>query len=688
MYRVAVDVGGTFTDVVLQNEKTGEFYGTKTPSTTHDQSEGLITVIKKICKEQNVNFDEIRSIIHGTTVATNAVLEEKGAKVGLITTEGFEQILHVARSWTPAPVSAWMGFFKPDPLADLIYTTGAKERMTAKGDIHLALDEEDISKKITEFYEQGVESLTISLLNSFANPLHEKRIQEIAESINPDIPVSISHDILPEFREYERTLTTVMNSYVRPSMQRYLQNIESKLKDEKVNSRISIVRSDGGLMSILAASSRPVHTMLSGPAGGVTASAMIGIQTGYRNVISFDMGGTSTDVSLTYDGKPKVDRETLVGVFPVKSPSLGVVSIGAGGGSIAHVPITGALRVGPKSAGATPGPACYDYGGTEPTVTDANVLLGYLPPSLVGGEMQLNIEKSKIAIESIAEKLGVDIYTAAKGIYDIVNENMYGATRVVSVEKGYDPRSFSLLALGGAGPLHANAIGKLSGSFPVIVPPTPGVLSALGFLQSDIRNEYSRTYINLLSQLKTNTVVSELTELGDECDQWLASESVPASKRVITYEVDVRYFRQGHEIPLEVKLTQLKEEGLNVIKSKFDEIHEQTFGFKMETEVELVNIRAIAIGILDSPQTPGHEEGNEDASKAIIDSDHEAYFENEFVKTMIYDRSLLQPNNIITGPAIITQKDSTTLILPGNTAVVDKNLNLLIQGEVKTNDEN
>jgi len=285
MYRVAVDVGGTFTDVILQNEETGEFFGTKTPSTTHDQSEGLITGILKVCKEQNVDVGEIRSIIHGTTVATNAVLEEKGAKVGLITTEGFEQILHVARSWTPAPVSAWMGFHKPDPLADLINTSGAKERMTAKGEVHLALDENDIRNKIIKFYDQGVKSLTISLLNSYANPSHEERIREIAESINPDIPVSISYDILPEFREYERTLTTVMNSYVRPSMQSYLKNVETKLVEEQINSRISIVRSDGGLMSLGAASSRPVHTMVSGPAGGVTASAMIGIQTGNKNII-------------------------------------------------------------------------------------------------------------------------------------------------------------------------------------------------------------------------------------------------------------------------------------------------------------------------------------------------------------------------------------------------------------------
>ncbi|MCM3584983.1 hydantoinase/oxoprolinase family protein [Mesobacillus maritimus] len=682
MYRVAVDVGGTFTDIVLQNEESGEIYVTKTPSTTKDQSIGLMKGIKKVCEECNVDISEIRSILHGTTVATNAVLEEKGAKVGLITTEGFEQILHVARSWTPAPISAWMGFHKPNPLADLIYTRGAKERMTAKGDVYLELDETDIRHKIIELYEAGVESLTISLLNSYANSSHEERIKEIAESINPDIPVTISNDILPEFREYERTLTTVMNAYVRPPMQRYLTNIEKKLLDEKIDSRISIVRSDGGLMSIPAASSRPVHTMLSGPSGGVTASAMIGIQTGFRNVISFDMGGTSTDVSLTYDGSPRVSRETKVGVFPVKSPSLEVVSIGAGGGSIAHVPLTGALRVGPQSAGSEPGPASYDRGGEEPAVTDANVVLGYLPPSLVGGEMKLNVDKAKDAVRKVADKLEIDIYKAAKGIYDIVNENMYGATRVVSVEKGYDPREFSLLALGGAGPLHANALGKLSGSFPVIIPPTAGVLSALGFLQSVIRNEYSKTFIYTLSQLDVSTVVSELKGLGEECDHWLNQEAVPEEQRTVKYEVDVRYYRQGHEIPIEVQLSKIEENGLELISNQFGDIHEQTYGFKMDAEVEIVNIRAVAVGKVNSPEIPVNEAGTEDASHAIMDPDHQAYFEERFVKTPIYDRALLQPANKVIGPAIISQKDSTTLVLPGYFAEVDQHMNLLIQEEV------
>ena len=679
MYRVAIDVGGTFTDIVLQNEQTGEIYGTKTPSTPQDQSIGLMTGIQKACEEYGVSIHEVRSILHGTTVATNAVLEEKGAKVGLITTAGFEQILHVARSWTPPPISAWIGFMKPAPLADLIYTKGALERMTAKGEVFKPLDEEDIAQKIIEIYEDGVESLTISLLNSYANPAHEKRIRDIALSINPNIPVTISYDILPEFREYERTLTTVMNSYVRPPMQKYLSNIEAKIGQQQMDSRISIVRSDGGLMSIEAASERPVHTMLSGPSGGVTASAMIGVQTGYRNVISFDMGGTSTDVSLTYDGSPRMSRETKVGVFPVKAPSLEVVSIGAGGGSIAHVPITGALRVGPQSAGSQPGPACYNQGGTEPTVTDANVVLGYLPPSLVGGEMKLEVEKAREAVQTIADKLGVDVYKAAKGIHDIVNENMYGAIRLVSVEKGYDPREFSLLALGGAGPLHANALGKLSGSFPIIIPPTPGVLSALGFLQSSIRNEFSKTYIHSISTLTKEQVVEELRALSDECVEWLAQEGVAREQSEVKCEVDVRYYRQGYEIPIEVSIDELLAKDLSILVEKFDAIHEKTYGFKIDSEVEIVNIRAVAIGTVNSPLLPKSEGGTSDASNAIIVPDHEAYFEGALQLTPIYDRSLLRPNNEIVGPAIVTQKDSTTLITPVHVAVVDEHMNILIK---------
>src|SRR5699024_7694124 len=543
------------------------------------------------------------------------------------------------------------------------------------------MDKKDVREKIKKLYSEGIESLTISLLNSYANNEHETKIRDIATSIDSTIPVTISNDILPEFREYERTLTTVMNSYVRPPMEKYLNNLREKIEKEDIKTPISIVRSDGGLMSVEAAASRPVYTMLSGPSGGVTASALIGKQTGNENIISFDMGGTSTDVSLTYNGEPRVSRETRVGDFPVSAPSLEVVSIGAGGGSIAHVPLTGALRVGPQSSGAKPGPACYNIGGEDPTVTDANLLLGYLPASLVDGEMKLNIEKAKNAIGKIAQKLDVDAYKAAEGIFNIVNENMLGATRVVSVEKGYDPRDFSLLALGGAGPIHANAIGKLSGSFPVIIPQTPGVLSALGFLQSDIRNEYSKSLIKNLKDIDIDEMRAELRALGDEARNWLTQESVPLSNQKVIHEVDVRYYRQGHEITIPVVREDMEVDGLDYIRSRFNEIHERTYGFKMDAVIEVVNIRAISIGLVDSSGLPTTEEDQEDASNAIVDAEHQAYFNGEFVSTPVYDRSLLKHKNRIEGPAVIIQGDSTTLLLPDSVAEVDECLNLIINEE-------
>ncbi|KJS01297.1 MAG: 5-oxoprolinase [Peptococcaceae bacterium BRH_c4a] len=683
MYRISIDVGGTFTDVVLQNEKNGKIYTAKVPSTPKDQSIGLVNGMRKICEQTGVSLEDIRSIIHGMTVATNAVLENKGACVGLITTAGFEHILHVARSWTPAPVCAWMAFQKPEPLADLELTRGAGERISAKGEVLIPLDEKAVRKDIEDLYARGVESLTVSLLNSYINPEHEKRIRSIAMEINKDIPVSISHDVLPEFREYERTLTTVMNAYVRPVMQRYLKNLEDKVKQNGSSPRISIVRSDGGLMSVDAAASIPVNTMLSGPSGGVTASALIGRQTGNLNVISFDMGGTSTDVALTLNAVPRVSRETRVGVFPVKAPSLDVVSIGAGGGSIAHVPITGALRVGPQSAGADPGPASYGIGGTEATVTDANVVLGYLPGNLAGGDLKLDMEKAREAVQKIADKLNMDLYQAAQGIHSIVNENMLGGLRVVSVEKGYDPRNFALLALGGAGPIHANGLGILSGSFPVIIPPTPGVLSALGFLQANVRNEFSRTLIDVLSAVDGNYLADELGKLGLKGRQWLNEERIEADKQQIDYEVDVRYFRQGYEIPIRVQLAELKEKGAGVLRDRFSRIHEQLYGFKMDIEVEIVNLRAVATGNTPHVELPCKDKGGPDADRAVINKDHQAYFNGKFLKTPVYDRGLMEPGNVIPGPAVVVQSDATTVILPGFKGEVDEFMNILINKGVE-----
>ncbi len=677
-YRLGIDVGGTFTDLLLFNEKTGAMTLEKTPSTPADQSIGILNGIHKIVDAAGLSPADLSLILHGTTVATNAVLEGKGALVGLITTKGFEQILHVARSQTPGPLAGWIIMQKPDPLAPLYLTRGVSCRMTAKGAESSPIDEAEIRAFVKELHDAGIEALTISLINSFASGAHERKIREIANEMFPDLPVTISTEILPEFREYERCLTTVMNSYVRPKMANYLKGIQEKLAEANLNPTVNIVRSDGGVMSIEAAKKSPVNTLLSGPSGGAVAAAYVGELAGFDKVLGFDMGGTSTDVCVTMGGEPNLVRETRVGYYPVKASSVDVRTVGAGGGSIAHVPMTGALRVGPQSAGADPGPAAYKRGGEEPTVTDANVVLGHLPPRLLGGEMTLDVEASRNAVKKIADTLGLTIEQAAQGIIDIVNENMFGALRLVSVQRGLDPRDFALVAFGGAGPLHGNYLSKLSGAFPCISPPTPGVLSALGFLHSDIKNEFSQTMIRELNKIDLAEFGEIFTKLGNESTAWLDGENIIKDRQKLVYQVDVRYYRQGFEFPISVQPDQFAtEEGKAKFVADFKEIHEKNYGFNIDSAIEVVNLRVIGIGQVRKVELPKFEAGDENAASAIVEM-YPAWFDGKQMDTNIYDREQLKPNHIIEGPAIVTQKDSTTVILPGHYGKVDEYLNILI----------
>ncbi len=677
-YRLGVDVGGTFTDFLLYDERTGRLHLTKVPSTPADQSVGVLAGIHKIADLAGIDPNDITLILHGTTVATNAVLEGKGARVGLITTAGFEQILHVARGQTPGPLAGWIIMIKPDPLAPLELTRGLSARMSARGEELSSLDEAQARRVIRELHDAGIQALTVSLVNSFASAAHEQRVKALALEMYPDLPVTISTDILPEFREYERTLTTVMNSYVRPKMRTYLSGMKQKLEDARLRGKMNIVRSDGGVMSLEAATERPVNTLLSGPSGGAVASSYIGELAGFRNVLSFDMGGTSTDVAISFGGSPNVQRETRVGYYPVKAPSVDVRTVGAGGGSIAHVPLTGALRVGPQSAGAEPGPASYGIGGTEPTVTDANVVLGYLPPRLLGGEMPLESDLAVVAVRKIADAMSLSLLQAAEGIYDIVNENMFGALRLVSVQRGYDPSDFALVALGGAGPLHANALSMLLGSWPSIIPPTPGVLSALGFLHSDIRNEFSRTVIRTMGQVDRGTVKKHLKDLGRQAATWLASEKIAAGNRRIQYQVDLRYHRQGYEFPIDVDLEWLdKADGFERIVSRFKAVHEQSYGFNIDHDIEVVNLRAVAVGIVPKVEVSRHRMPAKPGRPTPVEK-HKIYHRGRTLPTPIYDRYALRPGDRIAGPAVITQNDSTTLILPGHHGDVDAYENILI----------
>jgi N-methylhydantoinase A len=676
--RLGIDVGGTFTDLLLFDERSGAMRLLKTPSTPSDQSVGILNGIQQLIEETGVPASEISALLHGTTVSTNIVLEEKGARVGLLVTENFEQVLHLARSQTPGPLAGWIIMQKPDPLADLELTRGIRERVSARGDVITPLDEASARKAVRELIELGAEAITISLLHSYANPQHEQRLKAIVEEIEPDMTVSLSSEILPEFREYERTLVTVMNAYVRPSMRRYLNGFADKLNSIQFQPSVNIVRSDGGLMSVERASQSPVHTMLSGPAGGVSGAAFMASLAGYPQALGFDMGGTSTDVSLIQDGIPTISRQTTIGYYPIKVPSVDVHSVGAGGGSIAHVPMTGALRVGPESAGAVPGPACYGKGGDRPTVTDANVVLGRLPPRLLGGKMMLDTKASEEAVGKIARALSLDLHQAAQGILDIVNENMLGAFRLVTVQKGLDPRDFALVAFGGAGPLHGNAMATLAGCYPTIVPPTPGVLSALGFLYSDVKNEFAQTFVRTIDEADPSQIADILTKLGRDARAWLREEGVDESRQRINYEADVRYFRQGYEFSMEIDPDRLGSGALNDLATRFGLAHERVYGFKLDHPVELVNVRAVGVGAVQKMNLPKFEKEGPDAAHAVVEQ-HRAYFDAAFVSANIYDRNLLRAGNRVRGPAIIVQMDATTVIHPNHTGEVDEYLSILIK---------
>ena len=683
-YRLGVDVGGTFTDLLLVNEQSGDLHTAKVPSTPEDSSIGVFNGITKVCSIANIDPSEITSVMHGTTVATNTILTGTGAKVGLITTKGYRQVLQIARSFVPGGLGGWVIYNKSDPLAPLALTIEADERMSAKGEVLSKLKRGQLAKDIKELSKKGVEAITVSLINSYANDQHEKEIksQIRKKKLLPKIPVSLSSEVVPEMQEYERTITTVANSYVRPKVAEYVKNLQNGLKKMRKDIKLQILRSDGGLASAKATSDSPVNLLMSGPAGGVSGAIWIAKQAGFENILTFDMGGTSTDVSLVKDGIAEQSRETSVGDVTVRASSVDVRTVGAGGGSIAHVPeLTGALRVGPQSAGAEPGPAAYNKGGTEPTVTDANVVLGYMPGVELGGDSEWKIRKdlAQDSVKPVASALGLSVNKAAAGIIDIVNETMYGALRLVSVEKGYDPREFALIGFGGAGPLHANALGKLINSWPVIIPPGPGVLCAYGDVTTNIQDESSMSFIRKFKDTNKQEVVKIFTDLEKKASKTLDAEGSPKKNRTTSFQVDIRYHGQGLTITVDFELSDLKKKGLSAIGDKFDVQHEQLFTFSLDAEQELVNLRAVVKDKALSVKAPSvGRGGKEPTKKSIIDDNAEVFMEGKKQIATIYRRSLLKQGNVVHGPAIVTEMDSTTLILSGHNGRVDKFGNILI----------
>ncbi len=679
-YRLGVDVGGTFTDLLLIEETSGHTFTAKVPSTPQDSSQGVLNGIERICGLAGIEPSAIGHVMHGTTVATNTVLTTSGAKVGLVATKGYKQVLQIARSYVPGGLGGWVIFNKTDPLAPLELTIEADERTGAGGEIVEPLNEGKLREDLQQLQGRGIEALTVSLMNAYTNGEHEQRIRTIAEGILPGVPVSISSEVVPEMYEYERTETTVVNSYIRPVVSTYIENLFAELDRQMKGVQLHILRSDGGLSSAEAAKETPVNLLMSGPAGGVSGAIWMARQAGYQDLLTFDMGGTSTDVALIQNGIAQTRRETRVGDVTVRASSVDVRTVGAGGGSIAYVPdLTKALRVGPQSAGAEPGPAAYGKGGEEPTVTDANVVLGYLPAEAkLGGDMQLDRQAAERAVKTVADAMGLGMKETAEGIINIVNENMFGALRLVSVEQGFDPRDFALIGFGGAGPLHVNALGKLMNSWPVIVPPGPGVLCAYGDATTRVRNEASRTFVRRFTETSDDEVRGILEELAEHAAETLNAEGVPRAEQSTLYQVDLRYAGQGMRLTVDMTPEEFAGGGLADLGRRFDVMHEQLFTFALDAEQELYNLRALVQGRDSGAEAEKLSAGSADAGAAAYENTT-VFVNGADHGAKIYDRAKLQAGNRIAGPAIVTEMDSTTLILPDHTGEVDAVGNIIIR---------
>ena len=680
-YRLGVDVGGTFTDLLLINEDSGETHTAKVPSTPEDSSIGVLNGIARICDESGVDPTSVNRVMHGTTVATNAVLTGKGAKVGLVTTAGYEDTLQVARSFCPGGLGGWVGFVKKPLLAPLELTIGASERIGADGSIVRDLDEQQFRVDLQGLRDRGgVEALTICFINAYINGEHERRARDIAADIFTDTPISISSEVVPEMQEYERTETTVVNSYVRPEVAKYVRNLQAALDDKMgADTQLSILRSDGGLASARGSAESPVNMLMSGPAGGVSGAIYFCSRAGFHNILTFDMGGTSTDVALIQNSRARVRRETIVADVRVRAPSVDVRTVGAGGGSIAFVPeLTKALRVGPESAGAVPGPACYMKGGDQPTVCDANVVLGYLPSDVqLGGKMDINRDASVQAVQQVADAMGITLMAAAEGIVKIVNESMFGALRLVSVEQGYDPRDFALVGFGGAGPLHANALGILTDAWPVIVPPGPGVLCAYGDATTQVQDEAARTYLTMAGDLSNDQLLADLRELQVRAGESLIADGIPSEDHEISFQADLRYAGQAFQITVDFNEGDLLAQGVALLTDQFDAEHEQLFTFKLGDGHEILMIRALA-----KARSKAIAELQMGQAGTTLDEcrmhDSRFYFDGQWHDICIYDRNKLHEGLVVPGPAIVGEMDSTTVVLPGYEARVDAVGNLLI----------
>ena len=680
-YMVGVDVGGTFTDVTLVDTRSGEILNHKVPSTPDDPSRAIMNGVEQILELNGVSVSEVRYLAHGTTVATNSLIERKGALTGLLVTEGFRDLLEIGRQTRPGLYD----FFKekPEQVIPGHLRLEVDERLYADGSVRKPLDPDRLREAIERLKQEGVQAIAVCFLFSYLNPEHEKQAVEEIRRQFPEAYVSASHQVVPEFREYARLSTTALNAYLGPVMQRYMENFQQSVRKAGIPVDPYITQSNGGIISIQESVSNPVRTAVSGPAAGVVAASHLAELTGYKNMITFDMGGTSADFSLIENGEPKISMEREVEGFPARIPMLDIHACGAGGGSIAWLDAGGALKVGPESAGSMPGPAAYGRGGTRPTVTDANAILGRLnPDGILGGRMTLDVEASKRAVqEHLCVRTGLSLLEATMGILTVVNANMTRAIRLISVEKGYDPREFTLVSFGGGGGLHCGALARELGIPRILVPPSPGTFCSLGLLVTDVRSDYVRSMLLESTGGSMETIRGLFSAMMREGAAMLEKEGIPEPKRRYVLGLDLRFKGQNYELTLPVEWSELTDDGVQGILTRFHEQHEKHYGYSNRSGViEFVNYRVTALGELPKAALRRTEESGSRSVQPT--SRREVYFAEtdrpEYYDTPIYQRSELVPGDRLAGPAIIEQMDSTILILPGQTAGVDPYRNLVI----------
>jgi N-methylhydantoinase A len=693
-WRVGIDIGGTFTDAALVDEETGQVRVVKVLTTPEDPALGFMAALERGLAECGAGGRDVAAVVHATTVATNAIIEGKTARVGMLVTRGFRDILEIGRQIRSRLYDVHLQ--KPVPLVPRRWSLEVGERIDADGRVLEPLDEGAVRAAVRRLRAERVEAVVICFLHSYLNPAHERAAATIVRAEFPEAWLSVSSEVCPEFREYLRGSTAAVNAAVMPIVSRYVDALESRLAALGATAPFYVMQSNGGVMTSASAKERPVYMVESGPAAGVIAAGAVAAPYRYANVLSFDMGGTTAKVGLIQDGRLRLSTEMEVGAqsvtplgegrgggYPVRTPVIDLVEVGAGGGSEAWIDAGGALRVGPRSAGARPGPACYGLGGTTPTITDANLALGRLDPAFfLGGEMALDADAARRAVaERVAAPLGLDPLAAASGIVEIANAHMIGAMRLVSVQRGYDPRDFVLVAFGGAGPLHANALARELSIPTVLVPPSPGIASALGMLATDIRHEFVATRRLRLDGLAPAALEALFADFVAEGEARLERDGVPLAERRMLRSADLRYHGQSFELPVTVPAGPLTAADVERLRQDFHAMHERAYGYAApEDAVELVNVRLAAVGVTPKPRRAPLPEGGPSAASALKGRRDVWFAETEgFRPTQVLDRGKLLRGNVIDGPAIIEEPDASTLVHPGWTAAVDEHGNLVLR---------